>query len=249
MISGFERRHQVLRKILFAILAALAVSSEAGASEATLATDVNSAYVWRGITFNDGPVLQPSIDVSGLKIGGRPLGINVWANMDLGDFDGALKSGEFSEVDFTLTLGLPAGFDAGVTEYLFPAGAASTRELTVSWSKELPVTPSLAIYYDFGTIDDYFATASLAREFTLNEKTKLGIEGLVGIAGDDFSRAYGGQKGGLYHYSLSGRLSFNPTEKISLGASLSYSGSFDKTEGLPDQPVNIHGGVSASLSF
>ncbi|HMA84159.1 MAG TPA: hypothetical protein VKN73_00520, partial [Desulfosalsimonadaceae bacterium] len=48
--------------------------------------DVVSAYVWRGITFNDGLVVQPYVDVAA----GNGFAINVWGNYDIDDYDNTL---------------------------------------------------------------------------------------------------------------------------------------------------------------
>ena len=60
------------------------------AADATAAIDVNSAYVWRGLTFNDGVVIQPSIDVAA-KNG---LGINVWDNYNINVLIPSMMPGE-----------------------------------------------------------------------------------------------------------------------------------------------------------
>ena len=74
------------RIISMAALLVLAVglaSTPAWAAEATAGLDLNSAYVWRGQTFNDGFVAQPSIDVA-TEIG---IGVNVWGNLDIDDYN------------------------------------------------------------------------------------------------------------------------------------------------------------------
>ena len=48
--------------------------------------DVNSAYVWRGVTRNDGPAVQPWVDLE-VAEGFR---VHVWGNLDLDDYDGAV---------------------------------------------------------------------------------------------------------------------------------------------------------------
>ena len=97
--------------IAVAVAAGAALAGPALAADATVGLDLNSAYVWRGITFNDGAVLQPSVDVA------HPsgAGVNVWGNMDLDDYSGAVESGEFSEVDLTLYYAIPVeGWDLSV---------------------------------------------------------------------------------------------------------------------------------------
>ena len=91
--------------ILLSIFMVMAVLNAGSvfAADVTTAIDVNSAYVWRGITFNDGMVVQPSVDVAAGNFG-----LNVWGNLDADDYDDSLDSGEFSEIDLTLTYGIDA---------------------------------------------------------------------------------------------------------------------------------------------
>ena len=82
--------------VALATLVPLGAAGQAAAATATATLATNSAYVWRGLTFNDGLVLQPSLDVS---TGG--FAVNVWGNLDIDDYNGAVDDGEFSEVDLT----------------------------------------------------------------------------------------------------------------------------------------------------
>ena len=95
-----------LRKAMMMVFFAAVLMSTGTAfgADVTAAVDVNSAYVWRGITFNDGFVVQPSVDVTAGNFG-----FNVWGNIDGDDYDDTLDSGEFSEVDLTLTYAIEAG--------------------------------------------------------------------------------------------------------------------------------------------
>ena len=92
-----QMRSKIVLVVAMIFLAGLA-STPAMAAEATAALDINSAYVWRGQTFNDGVVLQPSIDVAAEN----GLGINVWGNYDIGDYNNTLDEDEFSEIDLTV---------------------------------------------------------------------------------------------------------------------------------------------------
>ena len=105
---------------------ALAAGLMALAAGTVHAADVNawvalsSAYVWRGITLNDGWVVQPGLEVSGL-----PVLIGVWANLD-GDtyaHDSTIRRGEVSEVDFYGTYEVPIecmNLDLNYYEYTYP---------------------------------------------------------------------------------------------------------------------------------
>ena len=63
---------------------------------ATAGMDINSAYIWRGVTANNGLVFQPSMDIA--KNG---FDFNVWANYDAADYHDTVEQNKFSEVDLT----------------------------------------------------------------------------------------------------------------------------------------------------
>ena len=75
----------------------------ASAADATAGADAVSAYVWRGITFNDGLVVQPYVDVAA----SNGIVINVWGNYDIDDYNNTLDENEFSEVELTVSYALP----------------------------------------------------------------------------------------------------------------------------------------------
>jgi uncharacterized protein (TIGR02001 family) len=167
-----------------ASLAALAALTMAGtatradAATATAALDVNSAYVWRGLTFNDGMVLQPSINVAAEN----GFSVNAWGNLDIDDYNGALNDGEFSEIDLTATYAFtlgPVDANVGIIEYTFPNGAESTTEIFAGLSYALGHGFSLGstVYYDCDQVDDFYVTAELGYSYDLNEKTNLSLGG------------------------------------------------------------------------
>jgi hypothetical protein len=228
--------------------------SAAQAAEGTVSVDFLSAYVWRGITVNDTGVAQFALDAGELKVGELPLSFNVWGNLDLGDKDGALKSGAVSEIDLTVTLGLPAGFSAGFIDYTFPAifddaGIPATQELFLSWSKEMVVTPTVSLYYDVGAVDSVYGTLGLGWSRALGEKASLDLSGQVAYAGEKFAEFYsGGTKSGFHDYLVGASLSYQATEKVSLSGQINYAGSLDK-EVLAEQDLGFFGGVGIAFTF
>jgi len=82
------------------------------AADVTAAVDVNSAYVWRGQTFNDGMVAQPSVDVAS---GG--FGFNVWGNIDIDDYYSTLGLGWEYGITEQLSLGLGGSIAYAGEEY------------------------------------------------------------------------------------------------------------------------------------
>jgi hypothetical protein len=249
------------RALSMAAILAVGVAGLAGAEDGGVAAsagfDVNSAYIWRGITSSDAAVVQPWLDVSGIPLGkSASLGLNVWGNFALADWKPAdtliVEAGQYSEIDLTLTLSLPQGFSVGYIDYTFPATNGAfilpTREVFGAWSGSYVVDPSVSVYYDVGSVDSYYASLGLGKSFALNEKTQLGLNALAGLAGKKFAEAYGGTDGGLYNYNLSGKLSYQATEKASIGVTAGYAGNFDEKV-LPDQDATFYGGASASFSF
>ena len=108
-----------MKKIInYGVLALFMLLINAGgvlAFDVSATVDLNSAYVWRGITLNDGLVMQPSLDVN--KSG---FGINVWGNMDIDDYNDTLESWEFSQVNFMLSYDYnfkPVDVSIGYIEY------------------------------------------------------------------------------------------------------------------------------------
>jgi hypothetical protein len=215
------------------------------AAEASFTTDVNSAYVWRGITFNDGVVVQPSLDVTK---GG--FGFNVWGNLDVDDYDNSLDDGEFSEIDLTLSYGFDiksVSISFGYIEYLFPAGGLGTREVYGSVSVE-PFDgfhTGINVYYDFDEVEDYYMSMNIGYSRELIEKLSMNIDLTAGYAGEDMSA---GTDSGLHDYNISLGLGYAVTDTLSASGFVAYTDSFDD-DVLPEQDVDLYGGIGASYSF
>lgn len=243
------------RLLSIAAVAALgtapAAPSPASAATATAALDVNSAYVWRGLTFNDGFVLQPSMDVSA-----NGFAFNVWGNLDLDDYNDTLDDGEFSEVDLTASYAFKLGavdVSLGVIEYLFPNGAESTSEIFAGLGYDLGhgFALSTKVYYDFDQVDDFYLTAGLGYSYSINDKTTVGLSGLISYAGEDFTEFYaGGTDSGFFNYLLTASVKYMVTDAFGLGASINYTDSMDD-DALPDETVDttVFGGVSLTYTF
>ena len=142
-----------MKKLILLMTAATLLAGAAVAADVSMSVDFASAYVFRGATFNDGLVMQPGLEVSGLPIPEEwgSLAIGTWANMDLSSYGGALDSGEFSEIDYYLSYSLPVSvvdLSVGYTEYTYPNGGSADREFSVSIGKDISgLYPSLTYYY------------------------------------------------------------------------------------------------------
>jgi hypothetical protein len=204
-------------------------TTPAMAADATATMDINSAYVWRGQTFNDGLVLQPSIDVKA-KNG---LGINVWGNYDIGDYNNTIESNQFSEIDWTLSYSKSLGkldTSLGVIAYTFPHGGAETAEMYLSLGLPLVagLSAGLNIYYDFDMFHELtYSNLSLSYAYDISDRLSLGASGSIGYAGQDFAKAAGGKDGGWYDYNLSASLGYKLSSAWSASAHVTYVDALD----------------------
>lgn len=180
-----------------------ASAQEEGGTEVTVSADLVSAYVFRGVTLNDGLALQP-----GVKVGGLPITFGVWGNLDIGDYDGMLVEGEFSEIDIFASYDIPIeidllGLSVGYTEYTYPSGGGDAdRELSLSIGLKVPLAPTLGLYYgiDGGIEKTLYAEASVGHDVELCEVAKLSLKGAVAYVSPDEG------EDGFSHYTASADL-------------------------------------------
>ena len=246
-----------LRKttMMIFLAAVLMIAGTSFGADVTTAIDVNSAYIWRGQTFNDGVVVQPSVDVAAGNFG-----FNVWGNLDADDYDDQVDSGEFSEIDLTLTYAIesgPVGLTAGYIEYLFPTtemgGGEGTRELFLDASMEPADGLSLGItaYYDVDEVEEYYLNPYIGYSIALEDGLGIDLGASVGYVGDDFS-ADG--DAGFNEYNLTLGLGYDINDMTSVSATLGYTDAIDD-DVLPDvdddglQDVNFYGGVGIAFAF
>lgn len=259
-------KKSISKKLMAAAVAvSLVALATPSVADVTVGADVSSAYVWRGMTENDGFVIQPSVAVDGPA----GFGFEVWGNLDLessyadvpvsGSNDGGsvattreklVDSGEFSEINLVLSYDIPVDrFDLsiGLIQYLFPAGDPGTREVYVEAGLDVGHGLGLGAFvaYDFDENDDFYGSLSLSYEYEIDENLSLGIEGVIGAAGKDASE---GGKSGLHEWmvTVSGAYALNGSTE--LGAFLAYTDSLD-SKVLPSQKVDFFGGVSLYYSF
>ena len=238
-----------------ATLVAGGAATQAEAATATAALDVNSAYVWRGLTFNNGLVLQPSMDVSH-----NGFSFNVWGNYDIDDYDGAVRENRFSEVDLTGSYAFTLGsvdLSVGIIHYLFPEASddadSHTTEIFAGLDYEIGCgfAISTMLYWDIDAVSDYYLTAGIGYTYELNDKTTLGLSAMIGYAGDDFTDYYaGGTDSGFFNYTLTASAKYMVTEAFGIGASINFTDNLDD-DAMPDEAVhtNVFGGISLSYAF
>ncbi len=181
-------------------------------------------------------------------------GLNVWGNLDVDDYDNSLDSGEFSEIDLTLTYAVeagPVGLTAGYIEYLFPTteagGAEGTREIFLDASIEPAdgISTGITGYYDIDEAEDYYLNAYLGYGMTLDFGLGIDLGASVGYAGDD---AAPGGESGFQEYTLTMGLSYAINDMIFVSGTLGYTDAIDD-DVLPEQDVDVFGGAGVSFAF
>ncbi|MBU0678126.1 MAG: MltA-interacting MipA family protein [Verrucomicrobia bacterium] len=241
------------RLAVFAAVAGMLVFSgiSSEAAEATVGADFMSAYVWRGLTFNDGFVIQPSIDVTHES----GLALNTWANYDVDDYGGAVENNDFQEIDLTVSYPLPLDSEVvdasvGVVNYSFPgAPVASTAEAYLSLAFNLieSVSLGLDVYYDFDEVDDYYASASIGVSLPISEDLAIDLGASAGYIGEDASVA---GESGFNEYTLSASIAVPVNEDVEVSATINYVDNID-SDVLPDEAMDtdVYGGIGVYYSF
>lgn len=231
------------------------------AAEVTVGADVASSYIWRGITLNADPVVQPSVAVeheSGFAL-------EVWSNFDLGDDDGAFAEREFSEIDFDVSYTLDVegiSLTLGYIEYTFPAAGGSVDEETgdvsvVTADREIYVGVgaelieglglSLTAYQNLAASDTTYVVLAAEYGMEVIEGLEVGVNGSIAYGAKG---ATAGGKAGMHDYLVGISAAFEVAEGLEVGAFFNYVGSLD-SDVLPDEAVreDFFGGVSLYYTF
>ena len=217
----------------------LGLAAAPASAETSYSLDFSSAYVWRGITFTDGAVWQPSVTASN----DSGFAINVWGNLDIDDAND--MSTEFNEVDLTASYGFgsgPVSAEVGFIEYLFPNTVfAGTREVYLTLGWDMTASPSVSLYYDIDEVQDFYANVGVSFGGDVSDALAWSVDVSAGYAGDDFAAAYNGLSGGMYD----GNVTFGLSGGM-WSAFASYVDAID-SDALPEQPVDFLAGIGFSF--
>jgi len=242
--------------IVVTAVAMMLVAPTGNAADVTVGADLNSAYVWRGVTVNEDLVVQPSIDVA------HPNGwdVNVWGNFDIGDNNNTIANDrEFSEVDLTLSYNVQqveqANLTIGNITYVFPkSDGRETNEIFLQLDKgralgEGEITGSFGFYYDWDQVDDYYGDVGVTYSHPASDQLSVDLSAQVGFAGSDFAGHYGGgTSSGLFNWNASIALNYTVNESVAVSGFIAHTDSADSSA-LVSQEVDVYGGVSANYAF
>jgi hypothetical protein len=232
------------------------------AADVMVKMDVNSAYVYRGATLNDGLVVQPSATVES-----DGWGLYVWGNMDIDDYEGRYNENEFSEVDIkpSYSVGSNTVFTVGLHEYLYPhqveqvamrnsAGIFETNTLAKTGSREVfasldwimweLLVAGIQVNYDFDEFKDSYWKVKFGWRKTVDNLTFL-VDGYAGLVGRGMSET---GEDGFSDYEVSAGVAYNLTGSVVVGARIAYADTIGK-DVLPEQDVNVYGGASIGCRF
>jgi hypothetical protein len=214
--------------------AALALLSAVPAASAqpTLSVDlaVNSAFVWRGVTSTNRPVIDPALLLTAPAKGAR-VTLGAWANVEPGHYDGAHdlsgRGGARGPLVTVSQLWVEAARDVraatlalGATRYLYPevGGLAATYATTEVYGTAAfggALAPSLSLYYDVQKVRGAYVELGLAHDVALplRRVPSLALAAAVGYsAGQGVDGATGDAayfaRDGVTHVDLSVKASY-----------------------------------------
>jgi len=217
-----------MKKIIVTAIAAGLSASVASAASVT--ADFASAYVFRGTTFNDEAVFQPGVE-AGLAIPEEygSVAIGAWGNFDIGDYDGALESSEFSEVDIYGSYSLPTIVDGldlalGWTEYTYPLGGTADKEASIGAGFSVAdIALGATAYFGVGGA----ISGSAYYEFTVGYDIAVSEELTASLGASAAYADIDGGESGLNDGTLSAGLSYAINDAWSAGISGTYIAQLD----------------------
>lgn len=259
--------------VLGGVVAALATATPAAAqTEFGIDASLFSSYVWRGVTLTSKPVFQPAAWLS-FPLGSASLTVGGWANVDIGEYNDAADAAQGGGTSFNLSefdpyaeVGFSAGKAAltlGAVAYLYPNDAPgittdfNTVEAYGKIGLDVPLAPSLAVYYDLDKVKGLYLEGSVSHGIPLGATT-LNLGALAGYnsgqepSADDFTANFA--DAGFTHLDLSasvdiaaGPLSISPALHFQVnGDDATKFTNFDPDN--LDEDFKIWGGVTISWS-
>ncbi len=176
--------------------------------KATFQVDWVSRYVWRGFDLlpDNHPALQPALAID---LGRSGFSLNLWSSFTLAQ-RGTLRYSD--EIDLTLAykFAMPEGWElsAGFNLYGywfaedFSFWDATSQEVFASIARtDLPLSPSLSVYYDLNLGSGLYVSLAVGHEIRMSDQLGMEVGGLIGFN----SRQYI-DKTGFSHMDLFARL-------------------------------------------
>jgi len=254
------KTHPILALCLFGLfLFGLANPAAAEKLEISASLDYCTDYVWRGLVINDRPVFQPSLTCSQEITNAGIFSLNFWGNYDLTDANGTKN--RLSEIDYTASYALPNGLfglEVGIIHYTFPAtedSATTEAYIRTAYGLEvIPLTFSLAVFYDFDEIKGFYILGKLESSISLIPKLSLDLSFSTGYGDYAYVREYfgWGEKSLFLDGVVSAVWIYKLSERISLSAGGQYMYLFNDPRRYGDSESNrkkFTGTISLNYDF
>jgi hypothetical protein len=194
----------LLRATALGILLAAHAPQAYAQAEIGAELGVFSSYVWRGLSLTNKPVVQPDVYVS-FPAGNASITLGSWANFDLGKYDdpendisesGGLSAFNLSEYNPYAEVSFTAGKASllgGIIGYIYPNDLTATSngglgtesntwEVYGTVGLDVPLAPSLALYYDFDKIKGAYLEGAVSHSVPLGESHTLDLGAAAGLS-------------------------------------------------------------------
>jgi hypothetical protein len=156
--------------------------------------DLVSRYVWRGFDLlsDNHAAIQPSFTVA---LGKSGFSLNLWSSFALAQ-RATFKYSDEIDVTLSYDFKMPEGWElsAGFTHYGywfaedFSFKDATSQEVFASVARtDLPLSPTLSVYYDFNLGSGLYVTLGGSHELKVSEKVSMELGGLVGFNSRQFT--------------------------------------------------------------
>ena len=164
--------------------------------QASIAADVVSSYVWRGIEKHDDLAFQPSFK---LNVDKPDVSVGIWTNINLGgtnsgELTEAILSADYSMVmsDFEISLGGIYYNYASDVEFTAPGRIDDTFEVfaQAEWLGGISVVPTLTVYYDLDQAEGFYGSFGFMYKPEEYHDIKYGFSALLGYASSDWNAYY-----------------------------------------------------------
>ena len=215
--------------------------------------DFNSRYVWRGIAYSEGPVMQPSVWVTA-----SGFTFSIWNNFVLTD---EANQGDFhhlNEVDLSLSYSRERGklaIEPSLQFYQYPKQEDSPSTGEASLLLSYPVG-SITVFssHTFDIVrygGSYFGDAGLSYEHEFHSKLSMETSLSLGLGSSKFNEVYLGLPKSAFNVT-SGALSFTyyPINFLYLRPHIELSVIVDgDLRNQVDDPTIVNVGLAVGMEF
>jgi hypothetical protein len=192
------------RYLAFAAVPALIlalVTARPASAQVSVGADlgVYSAYVWRGLSLTNRPVLQPDLWLSYPVGGNASITVGGWSSIDIGKYDdpnddfsegGGAAGPDLTEFDWYGEFGTSFGsasLTLGVTGYVYPndfglTSSSNTIEIYGQLGLGTVLSPSISAYYDVDKIKGLYLEGSISHDLAISPSFTLTLGALAGLS-------------------------------------------------------------------